>query len=368
MYARSGLWLCLVVVAIALAVVACGSDTGGEGAANPPPENVAEPALPEPAEQAGAPQAVPEPPAELEPTPPVVTRDEFVVAADAICADADTKLDALKEPESLDELQAFFEQAIAIQEDQIERLRALELPAGDAETVAHAYDLLDQIVELAKGAQDSIANGDLTILDALDKEIEPLQTEADQIALELGLLSCGTDNSNPMPDAALAAAGCELFPPAPSQVTPQNNHVLELPQGFEYNTFPPTQGPHHPQTLLFNLYSQPVEQINLVHNLEHGGMYVQYGDQVSAEDIAAIAAWWDQDPNGLIIAPLPALEQNIALGAWTTESGGDYENSVGRLAYCPTFEKAAFDAFKNAYRGKGPERIPVSVLTPGFGS
>ena len=168
------------------------------------------------------------------------------------------------------------------------------------------------------------------------------------------------------PAAALAAGGCELFAPAPGQATAENNHVLELPEGFEYNTFPPSQGPHHPQTLGFDLYPQPVVQLNLVHNLEHGGLAVQYGDQVSAEDIAAIAQWWQRDPNGLIVAPLPALEENIALHAWTTGSEGDYENSVGRLAYCSRFDQAAFDGFKFAYRGKAPERFPISLLTPGF--
>ena len=166
--------------------------------------------------------------------------------------------------------------------------------------------------------------------------------------------------------AALSAAGCQLFAPAPSQATAENNHVFEIPPGFEYNSFPPSQGPHHPQALGFDLYPQPVEQLNLVHNLEHGGMAVQYGDQISTEDIAAIAAWWDADPNGLVVAPLPALEQNIALHAWTTETADDYDNSLGRLAYCTSFDQSAFDAFKRAFRGKGPERIPVSALTPGF--
>ncbi|MGI9659037.1 MAG: DUF3105 domain-containing protein [Gaiellaceae bacterium] len=179
-------------------------------------------------------------------------------------------------------------------------------------------------------------------------------------------VSLGGGSATGGPGEALAAAGCQLFEPAPGQATADNNHVLELPEGFEYNTFPPSQGPHHPQTLGFDLYPQPVEQLNLVHNLEHGGVYVQYGDQVSAEDIAAIAAWWDTDPNGLVVAPLPALEANIALGAWTTGSEGDYENSVGRLAYCTGFDQSAFDAFKNSYRGLGPERIPVNALTPGF--
>jgi hypothetical protein len=169
------------------------------------------------------------------------------------------------------------------------------------------------------------------------------------------------------PGAALAAAGCQLFEPAEVQVTAENNHVLELPEGFEYNTFPPSQGPHHPQTLLFGVFPEPVAQLNLVHNLEHGGMYVQYGDQVSPEDVAEISSWWEADPNGLVVAPLPELGENIALGAWTTPEEQNYDDSLGRLAYCTGFDQAAFDAFKGSYRGLGPERIPISALTPGTG-
>jgi len=53
------------------------------------------------------------------------------------------------------------------------------------------------------------------------------------------------------------------------------------------------------------------------------------------------------------MAPLPKLGDKIALTAWT------------HLASCSTFDESAFKAFRDAYRGKGPERFPVSQLTPG---
>ena len=43
----------------------------------------------------------------------------------------------------------------------------------------------------------------------------------------------------------------------------------------------------------------------------------------------------------------------VALTAWTHH------------ALCPRFDEAAFKAFRDAYRGKGPERFPVSSLMPG---
>ena len=35
------------------------------------------------------------------------------------------------------------------------------------------------------------------------------------------------------------------------------------------------------------------------------------------------------------------------------------------VASCPKFDEKAFTAFRDEFRGKGPERFPVSILTPG---
>ena len=47
------------------------------------------------------------------------------------------------------------------------------------------------------------------------------------------------------------------------------------------------------------------------------------------------------------------LGDKIALTAWT------------QLATCTRFDEKAFSAFRDAFRGKGPERFPVSSLKPG---
>lgn len=150
--------------------------------------------------------------------------------------------------------------------------------------------------------------------------------------------------------AALSAAGCtEQSPPSQGR-----QHVLELEEGFQYNTFPPTSGPHHPQWAIWNIYDRPVPLIRQVHNLEHGGIVVQYGDEVPAETVSQIEAWYRQDPTALLVAPLPGLNDKVALTAW------------GQLAICPGFDEAAFNAFRDAHIFKGPERFPENRLQPGM--
>lgn len=150
--------------------------------------------------------------------------------------------------------------------------------------------------------------------------------------------------------STLQAAGCTVQNPPPQG----RQHVLELKKSFKYNSFPPTSGPHHPSPAIWNVYDQPVPEIHLVHNLEHGGVIVQYGDKVPESTVQQIVSWYGEDPNGMIVAPLPALGSKIALTAWT------------HLATCSNgFNEGAFTKFRDAYRYKGPEPFPPSALAPG---
>ena len=311
-----------------------------------------------------------------------LTHDEYVAAADEICADAEAEIDALGEPESLDQLAQFFEQAVTIQQNQIEQLRGLEAPAEDAAKATRAYDLLEQTVAIVRGAQGSIEEGDIAAFDAITVGLAPLQAEADQIADDLGLEACGTGNTqqsaksteegnaapNPMPTAELMAAGCTPFPGVPPAAW---DHLNSVPADYSFGTFPRTADIHSPDLLIWNFYPAPVDQMWLGHNLEHGGIYVQYGDDVPADTVEQIGSWWMDDPNGIIVAPLPELDGDvIALGAWFApiESSDQelvYSTSSGELAYCTAFDETAFTAFRNAFRGMGPERLPVDLLTPG---
>ena len=82
-------------------------------------------------------------------------------------------------------------------------------------------------------------------------------------------------------------------------------------------------------------------------------MIVQYGDKVPSPTIDQLNAFYNGSPNGMLLAPLPQLGTKITLSAWT------------HLATCTHYNGDAFTAFRDALRGKGPERFPVSALKPG---
>jgi len=147
------------------------------------------------------------------------------------------------------------------------------------------------------------------------------------------------------------AAACELERFAEQE----GGHLPEPPPGFEYSSFPPTSGPSDETPLVWEDYEQPVSQFRLVHNLLHGGVAVQYGREVPAETVAAVRAWYERDPDGIVVAPLPALGGRLALTAWT------------RLATCERFDERELTAFRTLHRFGGPERPSRESMRRGRG-
>ena len=148
-------------------------------------------------------------------------------------------------------------------------------------------------------------------------------------------------------------------------------HSVATPDGTSkaWNTFPPTSGPHNGVAAVYGFYDEPLNQAQAVHNLEHGATVIQYGSSVPEAEVAKLREFYNESPNGVLVAKLPALKNKIVLQAWTTPDPkpGQTSSDPGRsyLAKCTRFDEAAFKAFRDAYRGKGPERFPVDSLTPG---
>ena len=90
-----------------------------------------------------------------------------------------------------------------------------------------------------------------------------------------------------------------------------------------------------------------------------------YGSKVPADTRSKLRAIYDVDPRGLIVAPLPELGDQIALGAWTSQQPGSNEVGTGHLAKCTEVNEKAFLAFIKEFRGRGPEGESLNQLQPG---
>jgi hypothetical protein len=153
---------------------------------------------------------------------------------------------------------------------------------------------------------------------------------------------------------ALTAAGCQYKHP-PAQARSPHYTTLTPNPPPSWNTYPPSSGRHYYQWVLWGDYDAPVRLIQEVHNLEHGGMIIQYGSKVPKADVAQINAFYRKDPTAMLVAPLPNLGNKIAMTAWTY------------WAECTSFNQKAFKGFQSAFRYHGPESpiFPKSALQPG---
>jgi hypothetical protein len=69
-----------------------------------------------------------------------------------------------------------------------------------------------------------------------------------------------------------------------------------------------------------------------------------------------VLSFYRDDPNGLIVAPLPQLGDKIALTAWTVVNPDSQQLvAKGRVAKCTRFDQNAFETFLKAFRFRGPE-------------
>jgi Protein of unknown function (DUF3105) len=174
----------------------------------------------------------------------------------------------------------------------------------------------------------------------------------------------GTDVDHQVRDAGGTYREVE----AADNLRPGMRHVNSLPKGFKYNTSPPTSGLHYPLTIFWGMYDAPVDRLRSVHNLEHGGIMIHYGPNVPEGTVEQLGEFYRDDPNGIVVAPLPSLGNKISLAAWTFDLGRlndrGYEGE-GRLAIMPRFDQDVFRAFVDEYRFKGPERFAPEDLQPG---
>jgi Protein of unknown function (DUF3105) len=167
---------------------------------------------------------------------------------------------------------------------------------------------------------------------------------------------------------AMKTAGCSYksAPPKPPKKNPTNYHVdvpsLTTPTNNLWSTFPPSAGAHYGLWAVWGFYRQAVNPRQVVHNEEHGGVIIWWGNKVPASTIDKLRAFYDSSPNGMLGTPYPSLGNKIALTAWTSPPSGVGE---GHLATCSAYSDKAFTAFRDAYRGRGPERYPLDTLTPG---
>lgn len=119
-----------------------------------------------------------------------LSSEEYVTVANAICKDANHRIDALPDPQTKDELIAYIDEARTIGDEELAALRELTPPAGIEARVHEMNGLLDQQLALTDDLEQAIQAEQYQTVDELASRGQALNAQADAIARELGLREC----------------------------------------------------------------------------------------------------------------------------------------------------------------------------------
>jgi hypothetical protein len=189
------------------------------------------------------------------------------------------------------------------------------------------------------------------------------------LAAAIGLFAFGGGGSSVGVTEAMREAGCTFRTVKSPPHKGDHSDVPTLEAKATWNTTPPSNGMHYGRPAIWGFYEEAVNPRLVVHNLEHGGVAIWWGSKVPAETIQKLHDFYSEKGAEAMIGTLyPKLGNKIALTAWTGNPNTYFENGdygEGRIAICPRYDEKAFRAFRDAFRGKGPEPIPPSANKPG---
>lgn len=125
------------------------------------------------------------------------------------------------------------------------------------------------------------------------------------------------------------------------------NHVAVGSAFGQYTSNPPTSGPHYGQTAFSGFRDKAIADQNIIHNLEHGDVWIAYHPRVSEEIKNQLKEFGAAK---VIITPREANDTDIALAAWGRLDTFNIENNALPAERVSDFIKR--------YTNKGPERVP----------
>jgi len=155
-----------------------------------------------------------------------VTTDEFITAADARCAEANSAIanlstDAASTSTSVD-------QQLSITKETLSYLKGLGSPEDPDGSLADFYSAMQEQIKVLKQQQQALASGDTAAADALDTQLGQAESDAEDAASSFGFEDCGGEGSSlgdstgvtTTPGASSGTPTPTTTPSAPATPTP----------------------------------------------------------------------------------------------------------------------------------------------------
>lgn len=109
-----------------------------------------------------------------------------------------------------------------------------------------------------------------------------------------------------------------------------------------YNSNPPTSGDHLASPANWGIYPTPLADEQVVHSLEHGGIWITYKD-IDDQTKAQLETLAKANGGSVVLSPRSGNDTKIALASW------------GRLQKLDGYDEAKILEFISANKNKSPE-------------
>jgi len=124
------------------------------------------------------------------------------------------------------------------------------------------------------------------------------------------------------------------------------DHIATGTNGSGYNSNPPSSGPHWQGPAKNGFYDTALPDQQLIHNLEHGHIWIAYKPDVGDEVKNKLKEISQKEDWKVVVAPREANDVKVASVAW------------GRVLKMDEPDYAKIEDFITTYRNRGPEKTP----------
>lgn len=131
-----------------------------------------------------------------------------------------------------------------------------------------------------------------------------------------------------------------------------------IPVGAEhppYNSNPPSSGWHYGDAAKLGFYDVnevPPADENLIHNLEHGEIWIAYHPTLATSTREQLKQLTDESL--VVITPRTTNDTDVALVAWGRVDKFNLDSDAG-------LDESRINDFITRYRNRGPEKVPPSA-------
>src|SRR3989344_2966358 len=148
-----------------------------------------------------------------------------------------------------------------------------------------------------------------------------------------------TDSDKPL-EVSKNVEGVQEFPIV------SRTHIASGTKATNYNSNPPTSGDHWPAAAKSGVYDSQLQDEQIIHNLEHGHVWISYRLDVSQEIKDKLKEIVEKDNWKVVLEPRAENDAKIVLVSW------------GRLLKMDEPDWGKVEDFIKTYRDRGPENTP----------